>query len=189
MSTASWRPIRWLVPPPQRTAHFSAARRPGVVLRVSRMTARVPATASTYRRVSVAMPDEPAQQVERQPLPGEHGAGAGVETRDGAGVDRVPVGGEGLPAQVGVERLEHLACEVETRHHAGLPQHQRRARPRLWRDDGFGGPVAVTHVLGEPARDVGPEVGCPEAIGGDVAVRWSGSRSFPGLQDRSGRRR
>ena len=49
--------MRWLTPPPHRTAYFSSARSPGVVLRVSRITAPVPATASTQRRVSVAMPD------------------------------------------------------------------------------------------------------------------------------------
>ena len=47
---------RWLTPPPARTAAFSRARRPGVVLRVSRMRARSPA-ASTKRLVRVATPD------------------------------------------------------------------------------------------------------------------------------------
>ena len=37
---ASSRPKRWLTPPPQRTAYFSKARRPGVVLRVSTILAR-----------------------------------------------------------------------------------------------------------------------------------------------------
>ena len=39
ISTASSRPKRWLMPPPQRTAYFSKARRPGVVLRVQTMRA------------------------------------------------------------------------------------------------------------------------------------------------------
>ena len=34
ISMASSRPKRWFAPPPQRTAYFSSARRPGVVLRV-----------------------------------------------------------------------------------------------------------------------------------------------------------
>ena len=42
ISTASSRPKRWLTPPPQRTAYFSSARRPGVVLRVSAIARRVP---------------------------------------------------------------------------------------------------------------------------------------------------
>jgi hypothetical protein len=44
---ASNRPIRWLLPPPQRTAYFWARRRPGKVLRVSSTVAPVPAMAST----------------------------------------------------------------------------------------------------------------------------------------------
>ncbi len=44
---ASESPIRWFVPPPQRTAYFSRARRPGVVFRVSRSLVFVPARAST----------------------------------------------------------------------------------------------------------------------------------------------
>src|SRR6266542_4067068 len=45
--TASYSPRRWFVPPPQRTAYFSRLRRPGVVLRVSRISTPVPETAST----------------------------------------------------------------------------------------------------------------------------------------------
>ena len=40
--TSSKSPTRWFSPPPQRTAYFSKARSPGVVLRVSRTRARVP---------------------------------------------------------------------------------------------------------------------------------------------------
>src|ERR1700722_9463724 len=53
---ASLRSLRWFLPPPTRTAYFSRARRPGVVLRVSRIAAPVPSTARTKRRVSVATP-------------------------------------------------------------------------------------------------------------------------------------
>ncbi len=49
--------MRWLAPPPQRTAYFSRARSPGVVLRVSRTVALVPSSASAQARVAVAMPD------------------------------------------------------------------------------------------------------------------------------------
>ena len=50
---------RWFTPPPARTAAFSRARRPGVVLRVShtRQAGLAAATASTKRRVSDATPD------------------------------------------------------------------------------------------------------------------------------------
>ncbi|ABM55820.1 hypothetical protein Veis_0027 [Verminephrobacter eiseniae EF01-2] len=54
ISTASYRPMRWLLPPPTRTAYFCARRRPGKVLRVSTIRAPVPATASTWMRVRVA---------------------------------------------------------------------------------------------------------------------------------------
>ncbi len=56
-SAASASDIRWLRPPPQRTAYFSNARSPGRVLRVSRIAAPVPSTASTHRRVAVATPE------------------------------------------------------------------------------------------------------------------------------------
>ena len=49
--------MRWLRPPPAATAAFSSDRSPGVVLRVSRIVARLPLTASTKRAVSVATPD------------------------------------------------------------------------------------------------------------------------------------
>ena len=45
------------MPPPQRTAYFSKSRQPGNVFRVSRITAFVPAIASTNRRVCVATPE------------------------------------------------------------------------------------------------------------------------------------
>ena len=57
-STRSDSEPRWFTPPPARTAAFSSARRPGSVLRVSRMRASPPAAAaSTNRRVMVAIPE------------------------------------------------------------------------------------------------------------------------------------
>ena len=49
--------MRWLTPPPTRTAYFCSARRPGSVLRLSRIWHSVPSTASTQAAVAVAMPD------------------------------------------------------------------------------------------------------------------------------------
>ncbi|COX35211.1 Uncharacterised protein [Mycobacterium tuberculosis] len=57
ISAASPNPSRWLTPPPVRTAYFCSARRPGSVLRVSRIFALVPRTASTHAAVAVAIPD------------------------------------------------------------------------------------------------------------------------------------
>ncbi|OQA32496.1 MAG: hypothetical protein BWY56_02239 [Acidobacteria bacterium ADurb.Bin340] len=56
-STPSPRASRWFTPPPQRTAYFSRSFSPGVVLRVSRIRAPVPATASTKAFVRVAVPE------------------------------------------------------------------------------------------------------------------------------------
>src|SRR5437588_763903 len=54
---ASSSPKRWLKPPPQRTAYFSSARSPGVVLRVQQMRVRVPVTRRTNSWVAVATPE------------------------------------------------------------------------------------------------------------------------------------
>ena len=74
-SSSRW---RWFVPPPQRTAYFSRSRNVGVVFRVSRTVMR-PAAASTYVRVSVAMPLRRCRKlsavrsaVEQRPRPPEH---------------------------------------------------------------------------------------------------------------------
>src|SRR5256885_7626148 len=56
-STAPASEWRFSTPPPTVTAYVSSARRPGVVLRVCVIRERVPSTASTTRRVTVAMPD------------------------------------------------------------------------------------------------------------------------------------
>ena len=46
-----------MAPPPTRTAYFSSARSPGVVLRVSVTRTLAPSAAATNACVSVAMPD------------------------------------------------------------------------------------------------------------------------------------
>ena len=51
------RSARWFDPPPARTAYFSSARSPGVVLRVSVMRSLAPSVAATYAWVTVAIPD------------------------------------------------------------------------------------------------------------------------------------
>ena len=57
INAASDSDIRWLTPPPQRTAYFSSARSPGSVLRVSRIAAPEPRMVSVQIRVRVATPD------------------------------------------------------------------------------------------------------------------------------------
>ena len=46
-----------MTPPPQRTAYFCRARRPGSVLRVSSTRALVPSSAATQCEVAVATPE------------------------------------------------------------------------------------------------------------------------------------
>ena len=75
ISTASPRPMRWLTPPPQRTAYFSSSAQ----ARASSCGCRgcgagVPATASTQRRGGRRDAGEVAQQVQRGPLGGEQAA-------------------------------------------------------------------------------------------------------------------
>ena len=57
MRTCSPSEERWLTQPPQRTAYFSSARQPGVVLRVSTIRVPVPSTAAANFRDSVATPE------------------------------------------------------------------------------------------------------------------------------------
>src|SRR5829696_2963450 len=57
MSAASASDMRWFIPPPIRTAYFCNIRKPGTVLRVSRIRVPVPANASTQVLVAVATPD------------------------------------------------------------------------------------------------------------------------------------
>src|SRR5690606_26856924 len=63
---ASYRPMRWLRPPPARTAYFCARRRPGKVLRVSRMAAPVPSIWATQAAVAVAVADRVCRKLSAQ---------------------------------------------------------------------------------------------------------------------------
>ncbi len=63
MITESSSPKRWFDPPPQRTAYFSSARSPGVVLRVQMIRARESLTSRTKVRVRVAIPHRRASRL------------------------------------------------------------------------------------------------------------------------------
>ena len=82
-----------------RTAYFSSARSPGVVLRVSRIVAPVPSSASTNRRVSVAMPERRPRRLSavRSPVRTARRGPRGARRPSGRS-DRVAVGGERLEA-------------------------------------------------------------------------------------------
>src|SRR5438093_874305 len=62
-STMSYKPKRWLPPPPASTAAFSKVRRPGVVFRVSKILTGLFPTASRNWRASVAMPQRRCRKV------------------------------------------------------------------------------------------------------------------------------
>ena len=70
---ASSSPKRWLKPPPQRTAYFSSARRPGVVLRVQQMRNLVPAVWRTIIGGQRGDAGKPADEIQRGAFAGEHG--------------------------------------------------------------------------------------------------------------------
>ena len=92
---ASDRLMRWFAPPPQRTAYFSAARRPGNVLRVSRTTS--PAADGAGAAV-------PSRTGDGRHKRGGHGRDP-REVRDD--VEQRPLGGQervGWPAQLTKDR-------------------------------------------------------------------------------------
>ena len=108
--TASWRPARWLRPPPQRTAYFSSERSSGIVLRVSRTRAPVPSTASAQARGRGGDPAEVAQQVQRGPLQREHRPGRGAQGRQrSARAHPVAVGGQQGESVLGAARVRRPA--------------------------------------------------------------------------------
>ncbi|GIW74871.1 MAG: hypothetical protein KatS3mg103_1393 [Phycisphaerales bacterium] len=71
ISTASYSPMRWFVPPPHRTAYFSSCRRPGVVLRVSTTRAGGIAHRRHVPRRLGGHAAQPSEQVQERPLDGQ----------------------------------------------------------------------------------------------------------------------
>ena len=122
-SAASDSDMRWLTPPPQRTANFSRARSPGVVLRVSR-TLRLRALQGVRPRAGGGRDaGQAAQQVERAALGGEQVAGAGGDAQQLLpGLD--PVAVLDVPLDLELVGADHR--ERPPRRSAG----RRRRRPR-----------------------------------------------------------
>ena len=153
----SYRPARWLTPPPSATACFSSARRPGVVLRVSsrRGGAAGGAIARTTVAVSVATPGEPAEEVQRGPLGGQDRARRRRSTRrTGAGASRHCASGPSRSiARVRVQAAEHGLGDGEPGDHPGRLLRDRGHAARAGVDGGGDGHVPVPHVLGERAVD------------------------------------
>ena len=115
MSAASPSPIRWLTPPPTLTAYFCSARKPGNVLRVSRISAWVPSIAATHAAVAVATPDR-WHQVQQGAFGGEQAPGRGMNHQQRiAGGDLRSIGDPSFAAiTVGTEDLiEHQQCNID----------------------------------------------------------------------------
>ena len=146
----SSRPKRWFRPPPQRTAYFSSARRPGVVLRVSRISAPVPSTASTKRRVSVAIPDRRPRRLSavRSPVrtarvrPEMRASSVGCSKRSPSCRGR-------RDGDVRVERPEDGFDRRQAADDARLLEQQPGGTRRVRGDRGLGRHVAAADVLGE----------------------------------------
>ena len=110
---------------PTSTARFSSSRSSGVVLRVSRICARVPATASTKRRVMVATPDMRCRKLRATRSAGQEAARAARDGRDQRRRRRTgrPRGPRGSQRDLRIER-------------PGTPRGRRRGRRRpgpAWR--------------------------------------------------------
>ena len=93
IKAASPSPIRWLRPPPHRTAYFSSTRSPGVVFLVSRTTAPVPSIASAQALVAVAIPDRWVRKLSIvRSAPSTAGAGPLTRSTASPARSRVPSG-------------------------------------------------------------------------------------------------
>jgi hypothetical protein len=151
--------MRWFCAPPQRVAYFCAVRRPGSVLRVSRMRQEVPAMASTKRRVAVAVPDSSLQEIQCDALAREQRARGALDVRErGAGADRVAVVGLPRDADAGIELAEGLVGPV------AAAEDRILAADDLAGDALFGrhqrrGDVAAAQIFGERRPHLRAEVG------------------------------
>ena len=104
-----------------RTAYFSSARRPGVVLRVSRTIAPVPARASAQRRVSVATPERWHSKLsaDRSAVSSSR-VGAVTRARSVPGTTPLAVGDEIVEVRRrrSAHRIDHRGRHGETGHDA-----------------------------------------------------------------------
>ena len=186
---ASSRPIRWFCPPPARTAAFSSERSSGVVLRVSRITARPPSEreASTKRAVSVATPERwPSRlRATRSPASSARAGPATSATCRGTASDQVPSTIE-LVELAGAGLAERLGGDVEAEDDAGLllddlraPPARRPGRSRRWSGRRPRGPRRAPRATSSPTA------------GSTLTWRPCRRRSAAGTRGRSrrGRRR
>ena len=141
--------MRWLRPPPARTAAFSRPRRPGVVLRVSRIAAPVPATASTKRAVRVATPERWPRKLSavRSAASSARAGPAGEQHLGGHLLPPLPLDDEVV--DVLDPALAHrLGDRRQAEDDAGLLLHDPRPPAGLLGDRRLRGDVAAAEVLG-----------------------------------------
>ena len=152
---ASSRPKRWLKPPPQRTAYFSSARRPGVVLRVQQMRSLVCRRRGGQNRRSRRDAGEPAEEIQRHALAGQHGAGRARDRQQrhaGGDARAVAVVGRGC-RRPATSLRKRRSRERQAGDHAGLARHHDGAGRRVLRDRRDRGDVAgAAEILVERAR-------------------------------------
>ncbi len=146
---ASSRPPRWLTPPPMRTASFSSARSPGVVLRVSRMLHAGALDGPDVARRQGRDARQPAEEVQRHPLGSEDRARGARQLGHEAAVGPDALVGVGVPAQVGVDALEHLLGHPQPGRHPLRLLVDARTGARSGLDHDLGRQVSVPHVLRE----------------------------------------
>ena len=151
--THSERLPRWLAAPPARTAAFSSARRPGVVLRVSQTRIVGPA-ASTKRRVRVATPERWHTKLRavRSAVSTDASGPATVPSTWPAG-DRVAVGGVPAAVHGRVDLGEGLGAAVGPGQHAVGPGHEPGLGPRPGREQRRGDVAQGREILFEGAGD------------------------------------
>ena len=176
-SAASLSDMRWLTPPPQRTAYFCRARRPGIVLRVSRTRALVPPSASAHRAVSEATPLRWQSRLSARAFGGEQLPGRGVDghqlvaTHDPGAVGDQLVDRRRVPA----DHVDHGGHHRQTGHGARATGDEVGPAALLQRHGGRGRHVdAAVEVLGDrgahQGRDrVGIEAGSEQQ---GAAASW-----------------
>ena len=186
-SIASWRPMRWLRPPPAATACFSSSRRPGVVLRVSSTSTPVPRSRWTHVGGRGRDAGQVLEEVERDPLARQQRARVALDLGDrgrrllqplALGPDGLPVdaadrgGGRRPPRPRGRRRRPGAFCSI-------------RARARV-------PPGSTTaSVVTSRRPDVLRERACDQVLGrlGEHAADRSRSATTLGPCRRRGRRR
>ena len=132
----SYRPARWLTPPPSATARFSSARRPGRRLaRVEQLRGAARRRDRPHdRRRQRGDARQPPEEVQRGPLGRQQRARRALDAQHRGGrLAPLPLRPEPLDGRVRVEPQEHRLGDAEPGDHAGRLLRDRgdgRGRPR-----------------------------------------------------------